>query len=481
MPDTSAYAHAAQSVAGRESSVGPPLLRRQASAPSAGSGQAASQVVRALLSPAGLAPLPLDQWQAALPALAEQRLTPFVYAQLRRTEAWREIPPEAQRILAEDFQAHSLRTFDMEAELAAVAAALHASGTSVMLLKGAALGRTVYGSPAERPLGDMDLLIPAAAALPRASRALAQRGYEAQQLLLLPRWQGRYYAQRRLVRPASAGQRFVVELHWSLFELPYYVDLIPMAELWQAALAARYASFLSAGPASWQVTLGYGWDPEPGRGVYVEHGETWTRFGTEAYGGRLDLNRQHAVVAVASDERLRLALERTMVYLCLQALPLAGDRLLLLHAAGVARQGQGHVFLGPSGAGKATVARLASGYGQVLCDENVVARLGEAGPEALSTPFWGLSAPPELIERVRRRAPLRAIFSLQQAPDFSLTPLTPAHAVLAMVESNRIVAEHPARADVWLDAAQRLLAQVPVYRLSFRPTTELWAFLDGAT
>jgi hypothetical protein len=367
MPDTSAYAHAAQSVAGRESSVGPPLLRRQASAPSAGSGQAASQVVRALLSPAGLAPLPLDQWQAALPALAEQRLTPFVYAQ------------------------------------------------------------------------------------------------------------------RRLVRPASAGQRFVVELHWSLFELPYYVDLIPMAELWQAALAARYASFLSAGPASWQVTLGYGWDPEPGRGVYVEHGETWTRFGTEAYGGRLDLNRQHAVVAVASDERLRLALERTMVYLCLQALPLAGDRLLLLHAAGVARQGQGHVFLGPSGAGKTTVARLASGYGQVLCDENVVARLGEAGPEALSTPFWGLSAPPELIERVRRRAPLRAIFSLQQAPDFSLTPLTPAHAVLAMVESNRIVAEHPARADVWLDAAQRLLAQVPVYRLSFRPTTELWAFLDGAT
>ena len=30
-----------------------------------------------------------------------------------------------------------------------------------MLLKGAALGRLVYGSPADRPIGDLDLLIPA--------------------------------------------------------------------------------------------------------------------------------------------------------------------------------------------------------------------------------------------------------------------------------------------------------------------------------
>ena len=31
----------------------------------------------------------------------------------------------------------------------------------VLLLKGAALGRMVYGSPAERPISDFDLLIPA--------------------------------------------------------------------------------------------------------------------------------------------------------------------------------------------------------------------------------------------------------------------------------------------------------------------------------
>ncbi len=244
---------------------------------------------------------------------------------------------------------------------------------------------------------------------------------------------------------------------------------------WRPRLAARYADFLSSGAAGWHVAVRAGWHAEPKRRSFVEHGETWTRFGYADFGGWLDLAGRQAIVALASDEHLLPALERMLVYLLTQALPQdAGG--LLLHASGVMRQGQAHVFVGPSGAGKSTVARLASGYGQVLCDENIVLRLGAAGPEAVSTPFWG-QATPETAARLRLSAPLSALYALQHASTFSLTPLTPAQAVLVLIDSLRIAVEQPARASAWLAAAKNLLAQVPVYRLSFRPTTELWDFL----
>lgn len=248
---------------------------------------------------------------------------------------------------------------------------------------------------------------------------------------------------------------------------------------WGACLRARYGAFLDGDAGRWRVALRYGWQAEPGRSFYVDHGESWTRFGYENCGGWLDLASRTALVTVASDVDVLSSLERVLVYLCTEALPqeMGG---LLLHASGVVWQGRAHVFVGPSGAGKSTVAELASGYGQVLCDENIVLRMGDGGPEALSTPFWG-QATPDTAVRARQCAPLAALYALQQAPDFSLTPLSPAQAVLALIDSNRIAAEQPSRAAAWLAATQGVLAQVPAYRLGFLPTTELWAFLDRAS
>jgi hypothetical protein len=248
---------------------------------------------------------------------------------------------------------------------------------------------------------------------------------------------------------------------------------------WGARLRARYGAFLSGDAGRWRVALRYGWQAEPGRSFYVDHGESWTRFGYENCGGWLDLAGRTAQVTVASDADVLPSLERVLVYLCTEALPQEVGGLLL-HASGVVWQARAHVFLGPSGAGKSTVAGLASGYGQVLCDENIVLRLGDAGPEAWSTPFWG-QATPDTVARARQAAPLAALYALLQAPEFSLTPLSPAQAVLALIDSNRIAAEQPSRAAAWLAAAQGVLAQVPAYRLGFLPTAELWAFLDRAS
>ncbi len=246
---------------------------------------------------------------------------------------------------------------------------------------------------------------------------------------------------------------------------------------WRPRLTERYGQFLSNDRAAWQVTVQHGWTAPQTQPTTIEHGETWTRFAYAPFGGWLDLAGRQAGVAIASDQHLLPALERLLVYLLTQALPqdVGG---LLLHACGVVRQGQAHVFIGPSGAGKSTIARLASGYGQVLCDENIVLRLGAAGPEALSTPFWG-QATPDTTARLRLSAPLAALYTLQQTPDFSLAPLTPAQAVLALIDSTRIAVEQPSRAAAWLAAAQSLLAQAPIYRLGFQPTTDLWPFLAG--
>lgn len=248
---------------------------------------------------------------------------------------------------------------------------------------------------------------------------------------------------------------------------------------WLAPLVERYAAFLSASQPAWQVALHCDPDLQLDQPGWIEHEEYRTRFHVNAAAGWIDLAERCGAVSTSSEAGAFSALERILVYICMQTLPRehAG---LLLHACGVERHGAGYVFVGPSGAGKTTVARLAPGYGQVLSDENVILRVGDGGPQLWSTPFWGFSTPREMVARVRLAVPLRAVYVLAQTPRFELARLTPAQAVLALLDSEKVAVERPASAEAWLGAAQHLVAQTAVYRLGFRPTPELWTWLDGA-
>jgi Uncharacterised nucleotidyltransferase len=108
------------------------------------------------------------------------------------------------------------------------------------LLKGLATGRLVYGSPAERPIGDLDLLVPFDD-MARARRAMRQNGYESigwAGLDRVARWQHAFRSEMPMLctRPDRYG--LVTELHWSLLEIPYYIQRIDMAEVWSAATPA---------------------------------------------------------------------------------------------------------------------------------------------------------------------------------------------------------------------------------------------------
>ena len=251
------------------------------------------------------------------------------------------------------------------------------------------------------------------------------------------------------------------------------------APAWRPALAGRYAAFPGPSRAAWQVTVTH----DPALAVvdsaWIRHDGPVTTYRVSDLAGRIDLEARRADVRIPSEARTASALERVIAYVCMQVLP-REHAALWLHAAGIVRDGVGHVFFGASGAGKTTVAGLAAGYGQVLSDENVVVRLAASGPELLSTPFWGQSTPPALICRVNRRAPLRALYALAQAPAFDLARLGPAEAVMALLGTEKVATERAASADARLAVAARLVAHVSVYRLGFRPDRDLWDFLARA-
>lgn len=245
---------------------------------------------------------------------------------------------------------------------------------------------------------------------------------------------------------------------------------------WVPPLAERYAAFLAAGPADWRVTLLQDASvpmEEPG---WIEHEGQLTQFHVYRYRGEIDLRAHTCSVTAPAPERAPSALERTLGYIYMQALPREKDALLL-HACGIVIDGRGYVFFGPSGAGKTTVAKLAEGRGQLLTDENVVLRLTDDAVQLYSTPFWGHSTPPELIRRVNRRVPLAGLFALSHAPDFSLTRLSPGHAVAALLTTEKVATERVESAVAWLQVASAVVDRVPVYTLAFRPTPELWTFL----
>lgn len=97
-------------------------------------------------------------WRSVLDLAARHRLDEFLHA--RRAEALRRDWPAAARAAVRVRYAETaLRNARFQAELTRVASALHAHGLAPVLLKGGALLLTVYADPAERPFGDLDLLV----------------------------------------------------------------------------------------------------------------------------------------------------------------------------------------------------------------------------------------------------------------------------------------------------------------------------------
>lgn len=250
-------------------------------------------------------------------------------------------------------------------------------------------------------------------------------------------------------------------------------------EEWRAPVVERYAAFLTAAPPAWQVVVDYDpalVDPEA---PCIRHEGTLTTFHLAGMRGVVDLAAHRTQASALSETDMSALVERLLAFICVEMLPRKHDAFLL-HASGVVMSGAGYVFFGRSGIGKTTVAGLVGDRGEVLSDELVAVHLGAGGPELVSTPFWGVSIPPERIRRVNRRAPLVGLFELAQAETFSLKRLSATEAVLALLGMQKAMTELLESTQAWLAVAEQMVRQAPVYRLGFRPTAALWPFLERA-
>jgi hypothetical protein len=139
---------------------------------------------------------------------------------------------------------------------------------------------------------------------------------------------------------------------------------------------------------------------------------------------------------------------------------------LIFHASGIDDNGQGIVFVGHSGAGKSTQVGIWSQEPGVVAmnDDRIAVRVEPGGARCYGTP-WGGTAD---IAR-NHSAPLRAIFVLQQAPENSIQPLSPAAAASLLSVRAFLPYWDASLMRRALTNLSSILASVPIYRLRCRP------------
>jgi len=150
---------------------------------------------------------------------------------------------------------------------------------------------------------------------------------------------------------------------------------------------------------------------------------------------------------------------------------------VLLHAAGVVRRGGAHVFVGRSGSGKTTVARLAGDH-RVLNDDLLVVLPAVAGWVAHATPF---SNPTQVLPVGAIEAPIEGLYTLTQDHDVYLAPLPASQALAALVANAPVVNADPYRAPALVARLSALVGAVPVGNLHFRPDPSFWDVIDATS
>lgn len=151
---------------------------------------------------------------------------------------------------------------------------------------------------------------------------------------------------------------------------------------------------------------------------------------------------------------------------------------LLVHAAGVVRDGEAWVLAGRSGAGKSTAAGHAARAGMAVLSDDLVAVVpGDGGPEALRVPFTGdLRADAAAPERT----PLRGWVRLEKSPEESCRRLRHGETVALLAACATGVNHDPGSAEALLAVAASLAA-TPAYALRLGAGRVPWSLLDACS
>ncbi|MDJ0739250.1 MAG: nucleotidyltransferase family protein [Gammaproteobacteria bacterium] len=152
-----------------------------------------------------------------------------VLAALDDTPAWPSWPRQVRAALRQRLHGQVAVELARGSELVRVADAFAADAVDALLLKGAALARTVYTHPAHRTRSDTDVLV-AAADRARAFAALTRLGYRRPPVV-----HGRYVSSQATFVLPGAPAVHAIDLHWQISNAQVFARQFRFAELWADA------------------------------------------------------------------------------------------------------------------------------------------------------------------------------------------------------------------------------------------------------
>ena len=156
---------------------------------------------------------------------------------------------------------------------------------------------------------------------------------------------------------------------------------------------------------------------------------------------------------------------------------LTQERAIELHGVGIAGPGRAtNLFIGHSGAGKSTTARLWTSLHnvEILSDDRIIVReetraANTAPGHATQIFMYGTPWHGEAHFALPQRAPLQRIFILEHGFGNVITPLSPVQAVSEIFARSFVPFHRHEYLDHALTFLESVAASIPCYRYSFEP------------
>lgn len=148
---------------------------------------------------------------------------------------------------------------------------------------------------------------------------------------------------------------------------------------------------------------------------------------------------------------------------------------ILLHAAGILRNGAVHIFFGPSEAGKSTISSLKGG-GLALSDEAMLLCMRDGIAYAQGTPFWGEICGGESSASL---FPVAGLYLLCKSGEIRLERMRASLAAAQILANAHSASPDSISARLLEETAATVAEKVPCFTLHFTRDEGFWRMIDA--